>query len=89
MLPLQALFAIFLVFMTALPTNWCGKKGMSNQDKTEAALKDRRVPEGKWVVNMCGWRSQQMELSIEFDCAHVQCLVLKGYFGIWQKAEDC
>lgn len=70
MFPLPALFAIFLVFMTALPTNSCGKKGMSDQDKTEAALKDRRVPEGKW-----GGQHVRLEVSangaeFEFDCAH-------------------
>lgn len=66
----QAFFAIFLVFMITFPTNSCGKEGMSGKAKTESALPDRRVPEGKW-----GGQHVRLEVSgngaeFEFDCAH-------------------
>ena len=66
----QALFAFLLVLMIALPTNSCGKERMSEKVKAEGALKDRRVPEGKW-----GGHHVRLEVSgtgaeFEFDCAH-------------------
>ena len=66
----QAFLAIFLVFMIALPTNSCGKEGMSGKVKTENVVADRRVPEGKW-----GGHHVRLEVSgngaeFEFDCAH-------------------
>jgi hypothetical protein len=68
-IPCQALFAIFLVFMITLPANSCGKERMSEKAKTEA-LKDRRIPEGKW-----GGQHVRLDVSgsgaeFEFDCAH-------------------
>lgn len=70
MISSQALFAIFLVFMIAVPANSCGKERMSEKAKTESALKDQRVPEGKW-----GGQHVRLEVSgngaeFEFDCAH-------------------
>lgn len=70
MFPWQAFFAIFLVFMIGLPTNSCGKEGMNEKAKAEGAIKDRRVPEGKW-----GGQHVRLEVSgkgaeFEFDCAH-------------------
>ena len=70
MIPGQALFALLLVFMIALPANSCGKERMSEQVKPEGALKDRRVPAGKW-----GGHHVRLEVSgsgaeFEFDCAH-------------------
>ena len=70
MIPSQVLFAIFIVLMIALPANACRKEGMSNQAKPEAAMEDRRVPEGKW-----GGQHVRLEVSgsgaeFEFDCAH-------------------
>ncbi len=69
-IPCQALCAIFLVFMIALPANSCGKERMSEKVRTEGSLKDRRVSEGKW-----GGQHVRMDVSgsgaeFEFDCAH-------------------
>lgn len=69
MIPGQTLFAIFLVFMIALPANSCGKERMSEKSKTEV-VKDRRVAEGKW-----GGQHVRVDVSgsgaeFEFDCAH-------------------
>lgn len=70
MIPGEALFAIFLGFMIALPANSCGKERMGDKAKPEGALADRRVPEGKW-----GGQHVRLEVSasgaeFEFDCAH-------------------
>ncbi len=65
-----ALLAILLMSMIALPAKSCGKEKMSEKVNTEAAQKDRRVPEGKW-----GGQHVRLEVSgsgaeFEFDCAH-------------------
>ena len=70
MSPYHALLAILLVFMIASPANSCGKERMSETAKTEGALEDRRVPEGRW-----GGHHVRLDVSgngaeFEFDCAH-------------------
>ena len=70
MIPYRALFAIFLVLMIALPANSCGKERMGETAKTEGALKDRRVPEGKWGGQHVRLNVSESGAEFEFDCAH-------------------
>ena len=70
MIPAQALFAIILVLMIALPANSCGKERMRAKAEPEGEREDHRVPAGKW-----GGQHVRLEVSgsgaeFEFDCAH-------------------
>ncbi len=65
----QASFAIFLVFMIALPANSCGKERMSEKAKTEV-VKDRRVPQGTWGGQHVRLNVSGNGAEFEFDCAH-------------------
>ena len=69
MIPCQALFALLLVFMIALPANSCGKERMSNNSKTEA-MTDQRVREGKWGGQHVRLNVSESGAEFEFDCAH-------------------
>lgn len=70
MIPGPALLAILLMFMIALPAKSCGKEKMSDKGQTEAAHKDRRVPEGKWGGQHVRLQVSGSGAEFEFDCAH-------------------
>ena len=70
MIPVQALFALLLVFTIALPANSCGKERMSEKAKAEGASTDRRVPEGKWGGHHVRLEVSRSGAEFEFDCAH-------------------
>jgi hypothetical protein len=67
---LQAVFALILALTIALPANSCGKEKVSDKSNSEAATKDRRVPEGKWGGPHVRLEVLAERAEFEFDCAH-------------------